>query len=99
MRKAVKPDDTTWQLNLYVADETLGSIRALRHLRSLCHERLPGRCRIRVVDIRAHPSVARAENIVAIPTLVRKSPKPERRVIGDLSDTRRLLGRLDLLPA
>ena len=80
-----------WKFRLYVADQTPRSTRAIENLAAFCEEQFPGHYRIEVVDVIAKPKLARTENIVALPTLVRRKPAPMRRVIGDLSDTRRLI--------
>lgn len=84
-----------WDLRLYVAGKNLRSTLALENLKNVCEEHLSGRYRIEVVDLRKHPELARAEQIVAIPTLVRKNPKPVRTGIGNLTDARRLLDLLN----
>jgi circadian clock protein KaiB len=70
------------------------SLRAVANLKRLCEESLDGHCDVQVIDLTEHPSLARSEDIIATPTLIRYSPKPLRRVIGDLSDTERVLARL-----
>src|SRR4051794_35684823 len=76
-----------WELRLYVAGQTPKSIAAFNNLKRLCEEHLPGRYKIEVIDLIKNPKLARDDQIVAIPTLVRKLPDPIRRIIGDLSDT------------
>jgi circadian clock protein KaiB len=85
-----------WELRLYVAGRTARSVAAVENLTKLCEEHLPGRHRIEVVDLLVHPQLARGDQIVAIPTLVRKLPEPIRRVIGDLSNRERALVALQL---
>lgn len=85
-----------WKLRLYVAGQTPKSIRAFANLKALCEERLKGRYQIEVVDLLEHPQLARGDQIVAIPTLVRKLPPPVRKIIGDLTDTVRVLVGLDV---
>src|ERR1700686_1222591 len=85
-----------WNLRLYVAGQTPKSIRAFANLKVMCEEHLKGRYRIEVIDLREHPQLARGDQIVAIPTLVRRLPPPVRTIIGDLSDSVRLLVGLDL---
>lgn len=85
-----------WEFRLYVAGQTPRSIAAIENLESLCRRHLRGRYRTEVIDLIEHPERARADQIVAIPTLVRKLPEPSRRVIGDLSDTERVLVCLQL---
>ena len=87
------------ELRLYVAGHTAKSNRALANLKALCAESLPGQCRIRVIDLLKHPQLARGDQIVAIPTLVRELPLPIRKVVGDLSNTMGVLVGLDLRPA
>jgi circadian clock protein KaiB len=90
--------DKIWDLNLYVIDRTLKSTTALTNLRRICHEQLEDKCRIQVIDIERSPRLAKENEIVAIPTLVKTFPLPMRRVIGDLSNTGRVLSGLDLHP-
>ena len=92
-----KPE--VWNLRLYVAGQTPKSIRAFANLKVLCEENLKGRYQIEVVDLLEHPQLARGDQIVAIPTLVRKLPEPVRKIIGDLSNTGRVLVGLDLRQA
>jgi circadian clock protein KaiB len=84
-----------WDLKLYVADKSPQSIRAFQNLKNACEEHISGRYHIEVIDVLAHPQAARANQIVALPTLIRRSPKPVRIGIGDLTDTGRLLDLLD----
>jgi circadian clock protein KaiB len=88
-----------WELRLYVAGESAKSVAAFRNLRRLCEEHLTGKYKIEVVDLLVQPQLARGDQIVAIPTLVRKLPPPIRKVIGDLSDSERALVGLQLRPA
>jgi circadian clock protein KaiB len=85
-----------WNLRLYVAGQTPKSVRAFANLKVLCEEHLRGRYQIEVIDLREHPQLARGDQIVAIPTLVRRLPVPVRTIIGDLSNSVRLLVGLDL---
>ncbi|HEV7668963.1 MAG TPA: circadian clock KaiB family protein [Thermoanaerobaculia bacterium] len=95
----VSPDPAeVWELRLYVAGQTPKSIAAFNNLKRLCEEHLPGRYKIEVVDLLINPKLARDDQILAIPTLVRKLPDPIRRIIGDLSDTERTLVGLQLRP-
>jgi circadian clock protein KaiB len=94
-----KPDPrkpAVWNLRLYVAGQTPKSHRAFLNLKVLCEEHLKGRYRIEVIDLRENPQLARDGQIVAIPTLVRRLPLPLRTIIGDLSNSVRLLVGLDL---
>ena len=85
-----------WKLRLYVAGQTPKSIRAFANLKELCEAHLKGRYQIEVVDLLERPQLARGDQIVAIPTLVRKLPPPVRKIIGDLSSTERVLVGLDV---
>ncbi|MBA3521338.1 MAG: circadian clock protein KaiB [Gemmatimonadales bacterium] len=87
-----------WELRLYVAGSTPKSVAALANLKRMCDEHLPGKYTIEVVDLLTNPKLAEGDQIVAIPTLVRKLPAPMRRIIGDLSNTERALVGLDLKP-
>jgi circadian clock protein KaiB len=87
-----------WDLRLYVAGRTARSVAAFENLRRLCEEHLPGRFKIEVVDLLLHPQLAKGDQIIAIPTLVRKLPQPLRKVIGDLSNVERTLVGLQLRP-
>jgi circadian clock protein KaiB len=89
-------EEEFWDLRLYVAGQTPKSLSACAHLRRFCDEHLPGRYRIEIVDLVAHPERARDDQIVAIPTLVRTLPEPIRKVIGDLSKTERVMVGLHL---
>jgi circadian clock protein KaiB len=94
---AAYPD--VWELRLYVAGKTARSVAAFENLKRLCEKHLPGKYQIEVVDLLVHPQLAKGDQIVAIPTLVRKLPPPIRKVIGDLSDVERTLVGLQLRPA
>ena len=89
----------TWNLRLYVAGQTPKSVRALENLKRLCEEHLPGQYSIEIVDLVVNPRLAKEDQILAIPTLVRRLPDPIRKIIGDLSDTDRTLVGLQLRPA
>src|ERR1035437_23256 len=94
-----KPDPrkpVVWNLRLYVADQTPKSMRAFANLKAMCEGHLKGRYRIELIDLRENPQLARGDQIVAIPTLVRRLPPPLRTIIGDLSNSVRLLLGLDL---
>ena len=93
------PDPTKWELRLYVAGKTPKSVAALENLKRLCEEHLPGQYEIEVVDLIVHPQLAKGDEIIAIPTLIRKLPAPIRRVIGDMSNMERTLVGLQLRPA
>jgi circadian clock protein KaiB len=88
--------DAVWDLRLYVAGQTRKSLAALANLRHLCEKHLPGRYRIEVIDLIEQPQLAQKDQVLAIPTLVRKLPEPIRKIIGDLSNTERVLVSLDL---
>ena len=88
-----------WQLRLYVMDETPKSQTALANLKRICESHLKGRYRITVIDLLKHPQLAQGDQILAIPTVVRKLPKPVRAILGTLSDIDRLLLGLDLRAA
>ena len=88
----------TWQLRLYVAGQTPKSIAAFANLKKICEEHLEGQYTIEVVDLMENPKLAKGDQILAIPTLVRKLPPPIRKIIGDLSDTERVLVGLNLYP-
>lgn len=96
LKLKLKPKPTLWQLRLYVMDETPKSQTALVNLRQICDTHLKGRYRITVIDLMKHPQLARGDQILAIPTVVRKLPSPVRIIIGDLSDTAHVLVGLDL---
>jgi len=80
-----------WDLRLYVAGQTPKSVTALQNLKRLCESHLAGRYRIEIVDLLKNPQLAKSDQILAIPTLVRKLPEPMRKIIGDLSQTERVL--------
>jgi len=88
----------TWELRLYVAGPTEKAMRAFDNLKRICEENMPGRYHIEVIDLLKQPQLAAGDQIVAVPTLVRKLPPPLRKVIGDLSNTERVLVGLDLKP-
>jgi circadian clock protein KaiB len=92
-------DPDLWDLRLYVAGKTTKSLVALENLQRLCDEHLAGKYRIEIVDLLEHPQLAKGDQILAIPTLVRKLPQPIRKVIGDLSNVERTLVGLQLRPA
>jgi len=85
-----------YNLRLYVAGQTPKSIAAIANLKNLCERHLAGRYSIDIVDLMQNPSLARRDQIVAIPTLIRKLPEPIKRIIGDLSNTERVLIGLDI---
>jgi circadian clock protein KaiB len=85
-----------WVLKLYVAGQTARSMTALENLRSICEDHLGGRYTIEVVDLAQNPRLARTDQILAVPTLVRKLPQPMRKIIGDLSNKDRVIVGLSL---
>jgi circadian clock protein KaiB len=87
-----------WQLRLYVAGATAKSVAALGNLRRMCEEHLAGRYEIEVIDLLVNPKLAAGDQILAVPTLVRKFPEPIRKIIGDLSNEERVLVGLDIKP-
>jgi len=87
-----------WNLRLYVAGQTPRSISAFQNLKNICEEYLKGKYHIEVIDLMENPTLARGDQILAIPTLVRKLPQPIRKIIGDLSNTERVLVGLDIQP-
>ena len=88
-----------WQLRLYVTNQTPKSLTAFANLKKICESHLKGRYRITVIDLLEQPQLAKGDQILAIPTVMRKLPKPVRTIIGNLSDTERVLVGLDLRPA
>ena len=88
----------TWELRLYVAGQTAKSLQAFANLKRICEEHLGGKYQIEVVDLIKNPELAKGDQIFALPTLVRKLPEPVRKIIGDLSNTERVLVGLDLRP-
>ena len=107
MKKSAKHDgqgeaatnEEVWALRLYVAGQTPKSVAAFANLKKLCDEHLAGRYRIEVIDLLQQPQLAAGDQIVAIPTLVRKLPEPLRRIVGDLRNTERTLVGLNLRQA
>jgi circadian clock protein KaiB len=90
--------EETFDLRLYVAGQTPKAVRAFENLRTLCEEHLAGRYRIEVIDLLENPQLGRGDQILALPTLVRRLPAPIKKIIGDLSNTERVLVGLDLRP-
>lgn len=95
-KAATKTDIAIWDLRLYVAGQTPKSVAAFNNLKKLCEEHLKGQYHIEVVDLLKQPQLAKGDQILAIPTLVRKLPQPIKKIIGDLSNTQRVLVGLDL---
>ena len=96
-KKAVK-ETAHWNLRLYVAGQTARAVTAFANLQKICEEHMPGQYRIEVIDLLKDPQLAKGDQILAVPTLVRKLPEPVRKIIGDLSNTERVLVGLDLRP-
>jgi circadian clock protein KaiB len=88
--------EQTYRLRLYVAGQTPKSLNAFTNLKQICEEHLQGRYEIEIVDLVENPQLARGDQILAVPTLVRRLPEPIKKVIGDLSNKERVLGGLDL---
>lgn len=95
--KPAKAESQKWDLRLYVAGQTPKSVAAFANLKLICEKELKGKYHIEVIDLLKNPQLARDNQILAIPTLVRKLPQPVRNIIGDLSDTERVLIGLDLV--
>jgi circadian clock protein KaiB len=87
-----------WRLRLYVAGQTPKCLAAFANLKKICEEHLPGVYSIEIIDLLERPQLAQGDQILAIPTLVRRLPQPVRKIIGDLSNTERVLVGLDLKP-
>lgn len=85
-----------WELRLYVAGQTPRALAAYANLTTICRTHLPGKYHIEVIDLTQNPALARGDQILAVPTLVRKLPQPIRKILGDLSNTERVLVGLDL---
>ena len=98
VRERKNSKEPEWELRLYVAGQTPQSMTAFANLKKLCEEHLEGKYKIEVIDLLKNPQLAKGDQIFAIPTLVRKLPQPLKRVIGDLSNTERVLVGLDLRP-
>jgi len=91
-----RQDVGIWELRLYIAGQTPNSITAVTNLKRICEERLPGRYRIDVIDLLLNPQLAKGDQIIAIPTLVRRLPAPMKRIVGNLSKSERAVVGLDL---
>lgn len=94
-----RPPAPLWQLRLYVTDSTPKSQTAFANLKTFCETHLKSRYRITVIDLLKHPQLAQGDQILAVPTVVRRLPNPVRTIIGNLSDTARVLVGLDLRAA
>ena len=90
------PDARVYQLRLYVAGNTPKSVLALTNLRQICEDHLHGRYEIEIIDLLENPQLAQGDQILALPTLVRRLPEPIKKIIGDLSNKERVLVGLDL---
>ena len=88
----------TWELRLYVAGQAPRAVTAFANLKKICEEHLKGIYSIEIIDLLKNPQLAKGDQIIAVPTLVRKLPEPVRKIIGDLSNTERVLVGLDLRP-
>ncbi|HKW67617.1 MAG TPA: circadian clock KaiB family protein [Terriglobales bacterium] len=88
-----------WELRLYVAGTTPKSVAAFANLKEICETHMGGKYRIEIIDLLRNPQLASGDQIVAVPTLVRRLPHPVKKIIGDLSNTERVLVGLDLKPA
>jgi circadian clock protein KaiB len=97
-KKADSKPAESWMMRLYVAGQSTRSVAAIANLRRFCDTYMPGRCSIEVIDLIRNPELAKVDQIVAIPTLVRKIPEPVRRIIGDLSATDKVLLSFELNP-
>lgn len=93
--KTVAPKEI-WNLRLYVAGQTTKSITAFANLKKICDEHLAGKYRIEVIDLLKNPQLAKGDQIIALPTLVRRLPEPIKKIIGDLANTERVLVGLDI---
>jgi circadian clock protein KaiB len=99
-KKPKKPENPIefWELRLYVAGKTTRAMTAFANLKKICEEHLKDKYRIEIIDLLKNPQLAKGDQILAVPTLVRKLPEPVRKIIGDLSNTERVLVGLDLRP-
>ena len=94
--KKTDEDKEFWDLRIYVAGETPKMQEAIQNLKKVCAEFLPGRCSIEVIDLLKNPQLAAGEQILAIPTVIRKLPEPVKRLIGDLTITEKVVVGLDI---
>ncbi|MCB0168622.1 MAG: circadian clock protein KaiB [Anaerolineae bacterium] len=93
------PDDEVWILKLYVAGQSPKSVTAFKNLKKICEDHLEGKYQIKIIDLLENPKLGKGDQILAIPTLIRQLPEPVKKIIGDLSNTERVLVGLDLQPA
>ncbi len=91
-----RPTAKEWELRLYIAGKTPRAVKAFQNLQRICEEHLVGRYHIQIIDLLEKPALARGDQIVAVPTLVRRLSQPVRKIIGDLSNTERVLVGLDI---
>jgi circadian clock protein KaiB len=96
-KKRIVPEEL-WDLRLYVAGQTPKSLAAFANLKRICEEHLAGKYKIEIIDLMKNPQLARGDQILAMPTLVRKLPPPIKKIIGDLSNTERVIVGLDIRP-
>lgn len=96
MTAAPSAEPKEWELRLYIAGKTPRAVQAFQNLERICQEHLMGRYHIEVIDLLENPTLARGDQIVAVPTLVRKLPEPIKKIIGDLSQSERVLVGLDI---
>lgn len=96
--KPLRDDEERWELRLYVAGQTPRSVEAFAHLERICEEHLQGRYTIEVIDLLENPTLAVGDQIIAIPTVVRRLPAPMKKIIGDLSNMERVIVGLNLTP-
>jgi circadian clock protein KaiB len=92
----IDPTEEIWNLRLYVAGQTQKSITAFANLTKICEEHLEGKYSIEVIDLFKNPQLAKGDQIIAIPTLVRRLPEPLKKIIGDLANTERVMVGLDI---
>lgn len=97
-KKVKQKKSEMWDLRLYVAGQTPNSLKAFANLENICKQHLNGRYRIEIIDLLKHPKLAKGDQILAIPTLVRRLPQPLKKIIGDLSDKERVLVGLNIRP-
>jgi circadian clock protein KaiB len=96
---SMETENEKWILRLYIAGQTPKSLTALSNLKKICEEHLAGKYTIEIIDLQENPGLGRKDQIMAIPTLVRKLPPPIKKIIGDLSNTERVLIGLDVISA
>ena len=96
LQQASADQTESWNMRLYIAGQTPKSLRALTNLKQICEQHLAGKYHIEIIDLLENPQLASTDQILAIPTLIRKLPEPMRRIIGDLSNVERVLVGLDL---